>query len=271
MMFPLISPEKNTVQSSAPTPPMLCARDICKSFGANQVLTNVSLNVDRGEVVCIIGPSGSGKSTFLRCLNFLELPDSGGVWLDGERFGCMEKNGVLWELPPPVFARQRAAMCMVFQRFNLFPHLSALDNVTLAMRHVLKISRRQAEENAASVLALVGMDSFAHRRPTQMSGGQQQRVAIARAIAMQPKVLLFDEPTSALDPELVHEVLSVMTQLAQQGMTMVVVTHEMSFTRQVSDRVVFMDRGLIVEEGPSAQLLNAPSQARTRAFLSKIK
>jgi len=271
MMIAILPQDNPALRPVSLNRPMLSARDICKSFGANKVLTDVSLHVERGEVVCIIGPSGSGKSTFLRCLNFLEMPDSGGVWLDGERFGCRETNGVLWELPAPDFARQRAAMSMVFQRFNLFPHLSALENVALALRHVLHLPRHEARENAMAVLASVGMETFANRRPTQMSGGQQQRVAIARAVAMKPKVLLFDEPTSALDPELVHEVLSVMTLLARQGMTMLVVTHEMGFAREVSHRVVFMDRGRIVEEGPSIQVINAPEQARTRAFLSKIK
>lgn len=267
-----ILPQNNPIPSQVSWHhPMLSARDICKSFGTSKVLTDVSLDVNRGEVVCIIGPSGSGKSTFLRCLNFLEVPDSGGVWLDGERFGCRETDGVLWELPAPVFARQRAAMSMVFQRFNLFPHLSTLENVALALRHVLHLPRHEAREHAMAVLASVGMDSFANRRPAQMSGGQQQRVAIARAVAMKPKVLLFDEPTSALDPELVHEVLSVMTQLARQGMTMVVVTHEMGFAREVGHRVVFMDRGCIMEQGTSTQVINAPAHARTRAFLSKIK
>ncbi|MGE0008812.1 MAG: amino acid ABC transporter ATP-binding protein [Parvibaculaceae bacterium] len=250
---------------------MLSARNIAKSFGAHRVLADVSLDVARGEVVCILGPSGSGKSTFLRCLNFLEVPGAGGVWVDGERIGCQEIDGILWEVPAAVFARQRAAMGMVFQRFNLFGHLTAIENVALALRLVKKMPRRQARAKALSVLAVVGMERFAGHRPAQLSGGQQQRVAIARAVAMEPKVLMFDEPTSALDPELVHEVLSVMTGLARGGMTMLVVTHEIGFAREVSDRVVFMDAGAIVEEGPSERVLNHPSEPRTQAFLSKIK
>ncbi len=251
--------------------PMLRAREVTKAFGAHQVLGGVSLDVARGEVVCIIGPSGSGKSTFLRCLNFLEVPNSGGIWLDGERVGCQEIDGVLWEVPAAVLARQRSSMCMVFQRFNLFGHLSALDNVALPLRMVHGRSLTEARAQAHEVLGSVGLERFVHHRPSQLSGGQQQRVAIARAVAMQPKVLLFDEPTSALDPELVHEVLSVMTALARDGMTMVVVTHEMGFAREVSGRVAFMDGGVIVEEGRSADVLGRPAEARTRAFLSKIK
>ena len=250
--------------------PTLRARDVTKSFGAHQVLGGVSLDVARGEVVCIIGPSGSGKSTFLRCLNFLEVPNSGGVWLEGERVGCQEIDGVLWEAPPAVLARQRASMCMVFQRFNLFGHLTALDNVALPLRLVLGRPQAEARARAREVLGSVGLERFVHHRPSQLSGGQQQRVAIARAVALQPKVLLFDEPTSALDPELVHEVLSAMTALARDGMTMVVVTHEMGFAREVSGRVAFMDGGVIVEEGRSADVLGRPVEARTRAFLSKL-
>jgi polar amino acid transport system ATP-binding protein len=253
------------------TQPTLSARHIGKAFGAHVVLRDVSLDVERGEVVCIIGPSGSGKSTFLRCINFLEVPDAGGVWVDGERIGCQEVDGVLWEVPSAVLARQRAAMGMVFQRFNLFGHLTAVDNVALALRLVKRMPRPKARERALSVLASVGMERFAGHRPAQLSGGQQQRVAIARAVAMEPKVLLFDEPTSALDPELVHEVLSVMGGLAGQGMTMVVVTHEIGFAREVSNRTVFMDGGAIVEQGPSAEVLGRPSEPRTKAFLSKIK
>lgn len=256
---------------AADEPAMLRARDISKSFGAHLVLKGVSLDVKKGEVVCIIGPSGSGKSTFLRCLNFLEIPDAGGVWMDGERVACQEIDDELWELPAATFARQRASIGMVFQRFNLFSNLTAEENVSLALRLVKRMPRAKARQIARSVLASVGLERFCHHRPSQLSGGQQQRVAIARAVAMEPKVLLFDEPTSALDPELVHEVLSVMTGLAQTGMTMVVVTHEIGFAREVSDRVVFMDGGAIVEQGPSGELLANPTEPRTKAFLSKIK
>ena len=250
--------------------PMVRAVNVCKSFGPHRVLSNVSVDVNRGEVVCIIGPSGSGKSTFLRCLNFLEIPDFGGIWLDGERFGCREIGGRLWSLPDAEFARQRASMGMVFQRFNLFAHLTAEHNVSLGLKLVRGMSRREARERATEALASVGLERFAHHRPAQLSGGQQQRVAIARAVAMQPKVLLFDEPTSALDPELVHEVLAAMTALAATGTTMLVVTHEIGFARQVAHRVVFMDGGVIAEQGPSEAVLGNPSEARTRAFLSRI-
>jgi polar amino acid transport system ATP-binding protein len=252
-------------------PAMLSARAIEKAFGTHRVLRGVSLDVGRGEVVCILGPSGSGKSTFLRCLNFLEVPDGGGIWLDGERIGCREADGVLWEITPAELARQRASMGMVFQRFNLFGHLTAVENVMLGQRLVMRLSRSEARERSMLVLASVGLDRFALHHPAQLSGGQQQRVAIARAVAMQPKVLLFDEPTSALDPELVHEVLSVMARLAGRGMTMVVVTHEVGFAREVSHRVVFMDQGCVVEEGPSEQVLLRPAEPRTQAFLSKVK
>ena len=243
--------------------PMIRAVNVGKSFGPHQVLSNVSVDVHRGEVVCVIGPSGSGKSTFLRCLNFLEIPDEGGIWLDGERFGCREVNGKLLSLRDAEFARQRADVGMVFQRFNLFMHLTALNNVSLALRLVRGIPRRAARDRAMEALISVGLERFAHHRPAQLSGGQQQRVAIARAVAMQPKVLLFDEPTSALDPELVHEVLAAMSALAAAGTTMLVVTHEIGFARQVGDRVVFMDGGVIVEQGPSEQVLGSPSEART--------
>lgn len=264
---------KPTIKSGgiiSSTSPMLSARAIRKAFGTHVVLSGMSLDVDRGEVVCIIGPSGSGKSTFLRCLNFLEVPDGGGVWVDGERIGCQEIDGVLWELPAPVFARQRATMGVVFQRFNLFRHLTAEENVSLGLRLVLGLSRTAARERAMALLKSVGMGAFAEHRPSQLSGGQQQRVAIARAVAMQPKVLLFDEPTSALDPELVHEVLSVMTELASKGMTMIVVTHEIGFAREVSHRTVFMDAGSLVEQGRSDQILSRPTEPRTQAFLSRI-
>jgi polar amino acid transport system ATP-binding protein len=252
-------------------PPMLSARAICKSYGPHVVLRNVSLDVARGQIVCILGPSGSGKSTFLRCLNFLEMPGSGEVWIDGERIGCRFINGVLWEVPQAELARQRASVGMVFQRFNLFGHLTAEENIMLGLRITRGFDRREASEQARDLLASVGLAPFARHRPSQLSGGQQQRVAIARAVAMRPKVVLFDEPTSALDPELVHDVLAVMENLAVQGMTMVVVTHEIGFAREVADRVVFMDVGSIVEDGPPGDVLDRPKEARTRAFLSRVK
>jgi polar amino acid transport system ATP-binding protein len=250
---------------------MLSARSISKRFGPNLVLRNVSLDVARGEIVCILGPSGSGKSTFLRCLNFLEAPNSGEVWIDGERIGCREIDGVLWEILPTELARQRAMMGMVFQRFNLFGHLTAEENIMLGLRITRRLSRVEARERAREHLASVGLARFAAQRPSQLSGGQQQRVAIARAVAMEPKVLLFDEPTSALDPELVHDVLSAMERLAKQGMTMIVVTHEIGFAREVADRVVFMDEGCVVEAGASDQVLDRPAEARTQAFLSRVR
>nr|WP_159014457.1 amino acid ABC transporter ATP-binding protein [Acidisoma sp. S159] len=250
---------------------MLSARAIYKSYGPHVVLKSISLDVARGEIVCILGPSGSGKSTFLRCLNYLEIPSGGEIWVDGERIGCREIDGVLWEVPRTELARQRAAVAMVFQRFNLFGHLTAEENIMLGLRIALRLSREEAQKRARDLLASVGLASFNRHRPSQLSGGQQQRVAIARAVAMRPKVLLFDEPTSALDPELVHDVLSVMEDLAAQGMTMVVVTHEMGFAQEVADRVIFMDAGSIVEQGTPDQILDHPREARTRAFLSRVK
>jgi len=251
--------------------PMLMARGIGKSFGQHLVLRDVSLDVRVGEVVCVIGPSGSGKSTFLRCLNYLEVPDRGSVSVAGERIGCQERHGVLWELPPAELARQRAAIGMVFQRFNLFGHLTALQNVTLGLRLARRMKPALARERGLAALSSMGLGRFADHRPSQLSGGQQQRVAIARALVMDPKVVLFDEPTSALDPELVDDVLSVMSSLAASGMTMVVVTHEIGFAREVADRVVFMDGGVIVEEGDARAILDHPREPRTVSFLSKVR
>jgi polar amino acid transport system ATP-binding protein len=226
--------------------------------------------VAKGEVVVLIGPSGSGKTTFLRCINHLERVDAGRIYVDGELVGYREKNGRLVEDREREVARKRAAIGMVFQRFNLFPHLSALGNVIEAPIRVKKVSRKEAEETGRERLAKVGLADKLSVYPVQLSGGQQQRVAIARALAMQPKLMLFDEPTSALDPELVGEVLDVMKSLAREGMTMIVVSHEMGFAREVADRIVFMDEGVIVEEGPPEELFLRPSQPRTQAFLSKI-
>ncbi|MDP2674965.1 MAG: amino acid ABC transporter ATP-binding protein [Dehalococcoidia bacterium] len=250
--------------------PMFHAVDVHKRFGRLEVLRGVSMDVARGEVVVIIGPSGSGKTTFLRCINHLERVDGGKIYVDGELVGYREKSGRLVEDREAEVARKRGAIGMVFQRFNLFPHLTALGNVIEAPLRVKKLPRREADELGRGLLQKVGLDEKLNAYPSQLSGGQQQRVAIARALAMQPKLMLFDEATSALDPELVGEVLEVMKALAREGMTMIVVSHEMGFAREVADRIVFMDEGVIVEEGPPEELFTRPLQPRTQAFLSKI-
>ena len=249
---------------------MFRAVDVHKRFGRLDVLRGVTMDVGRGEVVVIIGPSGSGKTTFLRCINHLERVDGGKIYVDGELVGYREKNGRLVEDREAEVARKRAAIGMVFQRFNLFPHLTALGNVVEAPLRVKKLSRRHADELGRGLLQKVGLAEKLNAYPAQLSGGQQQRVAIARALAMQPKLMLFDEATSALDPELVGEVLEVMKSLAREGMTMIVVSHEMGFAREVADRIVFMDEGVIVEEGPPEELFTRPLQPRTQAFLGKI-
>jgi polar amino acid transport system ATP-binding protein len=251
-------------------PPMVRAADVHKSFGSLHVLRGVDLVVDRGEVAVVIGPSGSGKSTLLRCLNHLERIDSGRVEVDGRLMGYREANGKLYELREREVAEQRSRIGMVFQRFNLFPHLTALGNVVEAPMRVRGQHRRAAEARGRELLAEVGLSDKAEAYPNQLSGGQQQRVAIARALAMDPSLMLFDEPTSALDPELVGEVLDVMKKLAREGMTMVVVTHEMGFAREVGDSLVFMDEGVVVESGTPAEVFDHPQQERTKAFLSKI-
>ena len=246
------------------------ASDIHKSFGATKVLNGISLSVTKGEVVVLIGSSGSGKTTFIRCLNLLETFDAGRVRVNGRLLGFVERaDGKVVRDSARELARQRRDIGMVFQRFNLFPHLSALENVIEAPVHVLKVSRDEAVQQAQRLLARVGLADRADHYPSQLSGGQQQRVAIARALAMQPKVLLFDEPTSALDPETVGEVLQVMKELARDGMTMVVVTHEMEFAREVAHRVVVLDQGELIEQGPPEQIFTAPTHARTRAFLRR--
>lgn len=250
--------------------PMIVADRVCKNFGALQVLKGVSLEIGRGEVLCVIGPSGSGKSTFLRCINHLEQVNAGRLYVDGELVGYQEKNGKLYELHPREAARQRREIGMVFQHFNLFPHRTVLDNVIEAPTQVKKIRKADAIAKAKELLARVGLAEKANAYPAQLSGGQQQRVAIARALAMDPKLMLFDEPTSALDPELVGEVLTVMRELAESGMTMVVVTHEMGFAREVADKLVFMDGGVIVESGAPRELLANPKHERTKAFLSRL-
>jgi polar amino acid transport system ATP-binding protein len=243
---------------------------VCKNFGALRVLKGISLNVRRGEVMCLVGPSGSGKSTFLRCINHLEQVTAGRLWVDGELVGYHERGGKLHEMTAKDAARQRRDIGMVFQKFNLFPHLTALENITEAPIRVKKQKKAAATDRARELLDQVGLAEKAKAYPAQLSGGQQQRVAIARALAMDPKLMLFDEPTSALDPELVGEVLDVMKELARGGMTMIVVTHEMGFAREVADSLVFMDEGVVVESGTPREVLSNPRQQRTKAFLSKV-
>ena len=250
--------------------PMISCIDVHKKFGRLEVLRGVSTEVARGDVVVLIGPSGSGKTTLLRCINHLETLDSGRIYVDGEFIGYREVGGRLREDSEPEVARKRAALGMVFQRFNLFPHLTALGNVIEAPMRVKRTPRKEVEELGRQLLTKVGLEDKLDVHPSRLSGGQQQRVAIARALAMEPKLMLFDEPTSALDPELVGEVLDVMKSLAREGMTMVVVTHEMGFAREVADRVVFMDEGLIVEEGTPKAILQSPQQERTKAFLNRV-
>jgi polar amino acid transport system ATP-binding protein len=250
--------------------PMVQAEQVHKYFGAAHVLKGIDLRVRRSEVMCVVGPSGSGKSTLLRCVNHLEKIDSGRLSVDGELVGYRERAGKLYELPEREVARQRRDIGMVFQRFNLFPHMTALENIMEAPCRVKKEPKDAVRERARSLLARVGLGDRGDAYPSQLSGGQQQRVAIARALAMQPKLMLFDEPTSALDPELVGEVLDVMRQLALDGMTMVVVTHEMGFAREVGDSLVFMDDGVVVEAGDPKEVLVRPQHERTRAFLSKV-
>ena len=256
-----------TGQSSAP---MVDAVAVSKSFGSNEVLKSITLSVQRGEVMCVIGPSGSGKSTFLRCINHLERIDAGRLYVDGELVGYRQKGGKLYELKAGEAALQRRDIGMVFQHFNLFPHMTALENVVEAPIRVKGVRKQDAVAHGRELLARVGLGAHSNHYPAQLSGGQKQRVAIARALAMEPKLMLFDEPTSALDPELVGEVLDVMRELAQSGMTMVVVTHEMGFAREVGDSIVFMDGGVIVEAGDPRQVLANPQHERTKAFLSKV-
>jgi polar amino acid transport system ATP-binding protein len=249
---------------------MVQAEAVHKRFGRLEVLKGIDLSVGRGEVMCLLGPSGSGKSTFLRCINHLEKINAGRLSVDGELVGYREHAGTLHELHERDVARKRAQIGMVFQHFNLFPHKTALENVTLAPVEVLGLGRRQARERGERLLERVGLGDKLGTYPVALSGGQQQRVAIARALAMEPKLMLFDEPTSALDPELVGEVLDVMRGLAHDGMTMIVVTHEIGFAREVADTVVFMDAGVVVESGPPAEVLGSPKHERTKAFLSKV-
>lgn len=267
-------------QASSPAPhlapapdgevPMVRADRVHKRFGHVEVLRGITMDVPAGTVTCILGPSGSGKSTFLRCINRLETYEAGRIWVNGELVGYAERGGKLHVRNDRDIARSREHVGMVFQRFNLFPHKTALENVYEAPRHVLKVPAKQAKQEAAALLERVGLAEKADAFPSQLSGGQQQRVAIARALAMKPRLMLFDEPTSALDPELVGEVLDVMKDLAAEGMTMIVVTHEIGFAREVGDRIVFMDGGVVVEAGDPAVVLSDPQHPRTRGFLSKV-
>ena len=252
------------------THPLVAIRSVSKNFGEFQALKEVSLDVRAGEVLCLIGASGSGKTTLLRCINQLACADSGGIWLDGELLGLREEGGRLHRLTSGQIARQRLKTGMVFQRFNLFPHKTALENITEGPVQVQGRSREDARAEAIELLRRVGLAAKAEAYPAQLSGGQQQRVAIARALAMKPMLMLFDEPTSALDPELVGEVLSVMKELARSGMTMMVVTHELGFAREVADTVVYMDHGAIVESGTAAEVLGSPREVRTQSFLSAV-
>ncbi|MBW4716350.1 amino acid ABC transporter ATP-binding protein [Saccharothrix obliqua] len=245
--------------------------DLHKSFGSTPVLRGVDLTVPKGSVTCVIGPSGSGKSTLLRCLNHLEKPDRGEIEVAGQLVGYRRHRGKLYELKEKVVAGQRASIGMVFQGFHLFAHLTVLQNVVEAPVGVLGVPREEADSRARALIARVGLAGREDAYPRQLSGGQQQRVAIARALAMRPEVMLFDEPTSALDPELVGEVLEVMKDLAAEGMTMVVVTHEIGFARSVADTVVFLDEGRVVESGPPADVLDRPGHARTREFLARVR
>jgi polar amino acid transport system ATP-binding protein len=252
------------------TRPLVAIRSVSKNFGEFQALKGVSLDVWAGEVLCLIGASGSGKTTLLRCINQLTSVDSGGIWLDGELLGLREAGGKLHRLVPQQIARQRLKTGMVFQRFNLFPHKTALENITEGPVQVQGRQREEVRAEAIELLRRVGLAAKADAYPAQLSGGQQQRVAIARALALKPMLMLFDEPTSALDPELVGEVLAVMKELARSGMTMMVVTHELGFAREVADTVVYMDQGVIVESGPAAEVLGKPREVRTQSFLSAV-
>ncbi|MFF3670099.1 amino acid ABC transporter ATP-binding protein [Microtetraspora malaysiensis] len=250
--------------------PMVKIRSLRKRFGSVEVLKGIDLDVPHGQVVCVVGPSGSGKSTLLRCVNRMETIDSGRVWVDGELMGYAERGDRLHLLPPAELCRQRRPIGMVFQRFHLFPHRTAIENVMEGPVTVLGASRAEARRQATELLERVGLADRADHYPSQLSGGQQQRVAIARSLAMRPKLMLFDEPTSALDPELVQEVLAVMRDLAASGMTMMVVTHEMGFAREVGDQLVFVDGGVIVEQGDPREVLAAPKNDRFRTFLGQV-
>lgn len=250
--------------------PVVVAKNVDKSFGDNHVLRGIDLTVEKGEVVVILGPSGSGKSTFLRCINHLEDMDGGSINVNGDQIGYEVKNGSLYHASPKLTARQRRRIGMVFQQFNLFQHMTVMENITLAPKILHSVTDADAAIRAHKLLELVGLDGRDGYYPSQLSGGQQQRVAIARALAIEPDLLLFDEPTSALDPELVGEVLSTMRQLVSSGNTMIVVTHEISFAKEAADRVVFMSDGRIIEEGAPLDVIERPRHERTRAFLNRF-
>ncbi len=253
------------------TTPVLQAWRVSKSFGTERAVDQVSLTVPAGTATCILGPSGAGKSTFIRCLNFLERPEDGYVFIDGDPLGFDRRGDVFHEISSRRLARQRQKVGMVFQQFNLFEHMSAIDNVIEAPCGVRGVRRSEAVEKGMELLGKVGLAHKAHSLPRELSGGQQQRVAIARALAMEPRLLLCDEPTSALDPEMVHEVLNVLSDLVAEGMTMIAVTHEVGFAREVAHRFVFMERGAVVEEGPSSNLsVDGVREDRTRSFLEKV-
>jgi polar amino acid transport system ATP-binding protein len=249
---------------------MVDAQQVHKSFGPNEVLKGIDFKVTPGQVVCLLGPSGSGKSTFLRCINHLEKINAGRLFVDGELVGYHQNGDKLYELSENDVAKKRAEIGMVFQHFNLFPHMTAMGNIIEAPCQVKNEPKAEVRQRATELLAKVGLADKAHAYPRQLSGGQQQRVAIARALAMRPKLMLFDEPTSALDPELVGDVLAVMKDLAREGMTMIVVTHEIGFAREVADTVVFMDAGVVVEQGPPSEVISNPRHERTKTFLSQV-
>lgn len=250
--------------------PIVQFEDVRKSFGSLEVLKGINLEVFEGEVFCILGPSGSGKSTLLRCINYLEQYDSGNLWVEDQLIGFRPEGGKKYVLRPHEIAKQRTDIGMVFQNFNLFSHMSVLENLIEAPVRVQGIKKAEARRAAVELLDMVGLRDKGDHFPDQLSGGQQQRVAIARALAMKPKLMLFDEPTSSLDPELVGDVLDVMKRLARDGMTMLVVTHEIGFAREVADKVVFMDGGVVVESGPPEDVISRPQHERTRTFLAKV-
>jgi polar amino acid transport system ATP-binding protein len=260
-----------TGTADATTMPLVHAVNVTKAFHGNEVLKGIDMDVRKSEVVCLLGPSGSGKTTFLRCINQLESIDGGRIWVDGDLMGYAESGGHLHHLNDKQISAQRRDIGMVFQRWNLFPHMTALENIMEAPIQVKREKKADVRQRALDLLEQVGLKDKPAAYPAQLSGGQQQRVAIARALAMKPKLMLFDEPTSALDPELVGEVLKVMRQLALDGMTMIVVTHEMGFAREVADRVVFMDGGVVVEQGPPSEVIANPQHERTRSFLRRMR